>query len=103
MPFQKGNKLACNQRGGTKPKTEAWNNIVGWLIGKGGERYLELMVALSNGKKITKEEKEFMDRYETLLEFHAPKLARAEVTGRDGGAITIQTINYANAQSNSAT
>lgn len=29
------------------------------------------------------------DRFTTLLEYHVPKLQRTELTGKDGGAITI--------------
>jgi hypothetical protein len=30
-----------------------------------------------------------------LLEYHVPKLSRAEVTGKDGGNLTIEIVKYA--------
>jgi len=76
MKFQKGNKLASVQKGKPKAKTQAWNNIVGWLVGDGGTKFKELINDLSNGIEITKEQKEFLGHYKDLLEYHQPKLAR---------------------------
>lgn len=76
MPFEKGNKLASVQKGKPKPKVQAWNNIVGWLVGDGGQAYKASLQDLSNDKEISKPRKEFLQHYENLLEFHQPKLAR---------------------------
>ncbi len=77
MPFQKGNQLAKKGHG-EHSKRSQWNNIVGWLVGNGGEKYKKLLINQSEGVEINKEQKEFMDRYYSLLEFHQPKLARSE-------------------------
>ena len=77
MPFEPGNKLATSQKGNAKPKTEAWNNIVGWLVGDGGQAYKASLEDLSKDKEISKPRKEFLEHYENLLEFHQPKLARS--------------------------
>ena len=79
MPFQKGNKLATVNKGQIKPKTQAWDNIVGWLVGEGGDAYRESLAKLSTDKEISKPRKEFLEHYETLLEFHQPKLARQQI------------------------
>ena len=84
MPFEKGNKVASTKKGMKYAKTQAWENIVGWLIGDGGEAFKKKIESLSNGAEITKEEKEFLQHYKDLLEYHQPKLARTELTGKDG-------------------
>lgn len=35
------------------------------------------------------------DIYLKALEYHVPKLSRAEVTGEDGGALTVQVVRFA--------
>ena len=79
MGFKKGNTLGKELAGKPKAKTQQWDNIVGWLVGDGGAKYQEALDLLSNDKEISKSRKEFLDHYETLLEFHQPKLARQEV------------------------
>jgi len=81
MVFVKGNKLGEKSRGVPKAKTEQWNNIVGWLVGDGGSSFKDKIKALSEGKEMTKEEKEFIQHYKDLLEFHQPKLSRVENNG----------------------
>lgn len=81
MVFVKGNKLGEKSRGVPKAKTEQWNNIVGWLVGDGGTSFKDKIKALSEGKEMTKEEKEFIQHYKDLLEFHQPKLSRVENNG----------------------
>jgi len=84
MPFEKGNKYASVQKGKPKAKTQQWNNLVGWLTGDGGVAFKEKIASLSMGAELTKPEKEFLEHYKDLLEYHQPKLSRAEVTGKDG-------------------
>jgi hypothetical protein len=73
-PFQKGNKLATVNKG--IPKNQAWENVAGWLVGEGGQKYKESLQSLASDKEISKPRKEFLEHYENLLEFHQPKLAR---------------------------
>jgi len=65
-------------------KRKAWENIVGWLVGDGGLAFKKKIEELSKGKEISKPEQEFLNHYKDLLEFHQPKLARQEITGKDG-------------------
>jgi len=78
--INKQNAKELGRKGGQAPraKTTAWNNIVGWLVGDGGHKFKELIAKLSNGEKITKEQKEFLEHFKDLLEFHQPKLSRSE-------------------------
>lgn len=84
MPFQQGNKLACVQKGKPKAKTQQWINLVNWLVGDGGKKFKDLIKDLSDGKAIKTEQKEFLQHFKDLLEYHQPKLARQELTGKDG-------------------
>ena len=76
MGFKKGNTLGKELAGKPKAKTQQWDNIVGWLVGDGGAKYQESLDCLSRDKEISKPRKEFLEHYETLLDFHQPRLAR---------------------------
>jgi hypothetical protein len=94
MPFEKGNKLATVNKGKSKPKTQAWENIVGWLVGDGGQAFKNKIEALSVGAELTKEEKEFIGHYKDLLEFHQPKLARNDDSLNVKGNVTVESVSY---------
>lgn len=32
--------------------------------------------------------------FQSVIEYHVPKLARSEVTGKDGGALTIEIVKF---------
>ena len=80
MGFAQGNQL---WKDGLKSKKEKEQKILDMLFGDlgegGAEAYGDKLEKLSNSKSLSDEEKEFMDRYEKLLEFHRHKLARSEV------------------------
>jgi len=84
MPFQKGNQEGKKNLGTKYSKTHQWENLVGWLTGDGGVAFREKIANLAVGAELTKPEKEFLEHYKDLLEYHQPKLSRAEVTGKDG-------------------
>lgn len=74
MTFKQGNTEGSKT--GAKPKLTQWNNLVGWLVGYGGLQFNEAMEKLANGEDIPKPQKEFIEHYKDLLEYHQPKLAR---------------------------
>jgi len=84
MPFQKGNKLGTKNKGVPKTKEQQWQNIVGWLVGDGGQAFLNKLKRLSIGKELKPPEREFLEHFKDLLEYHQPKLARTEHTAKDG-------------------
>jgi len=96
MPFTKESAKEYGKKGGETPsgKTKAWDNIVGWLVGDGGVAFKNKLEALSVGGEITKEEKEFLEHYKDLLEFHQPKLTRADNKTELSGKINVSTIKY---------
>lgn len=94
MPFEKGNKLG---RKATKSRMENKQRLFEFLASGGARMYQEKLDKLANGEGITKEEEQFMDRSERLYEYVFPKLARTEMTGKDGGAVEVDnniTISF---------
>jgi len=104
MPFEKGNQIQKKKKGMKYAKTQAWENIVGWLVGEGGHKFREKIVSLSDGGELTKEEKEFIVHYKDLLEYHQPKLSRSDVDLKSGGekitGFTYATPDAANNKAN---
>lgn len=92
MPFQKGNQEARVNKGQPKVRVRQWDNIVGWLVGDGGYAFKEAINKLSNGEAISKPQKEFIQHYKDLLEFHQPKLARQDLTSGGEKIEPIQVI-----------
>lgn len=77
MKFEKGHKkVGGKQKGKKNEKTLAWEGIGDYLINEGADRAREIMMQ-------SKDEK-FMLYFNTLLEYFKPKLARQELTGKDG-------------------
>jgi len=84
MTFQKGNDL---WRKGLEVRKQQRTYLETFLVtlGREGlERYADKLITLSQKEELTKPEKEFMDRFEGWREYIVPKLARTEITGKDG-------------------
>lgn len=84
MPFEKGNTL---WKEGLKAKKEnklLINELMSIAVSGGFSDYVNKLDQLSKKKELTKQELEFMDRLEKLFEYAVPKLARTEMTGKDG-------------------
>ena len=84
MPFKEGNQL---WKKGVSVKREKGDKIDAFLITLGGTgmiRYAEIMDKIAGGKEMSKADEQFMDRLEGWREYVKPKLARSEVTGKDG-------------------
>lgn len=94
MPFAKGHKLSTGRPPGAKSiKTEQWEMIGQYLTREGADTYLASLKKLYNDEKYA----EFMERFEKILEYFKPKLARKEITGEDGGPVeTNLTIEFIN-------
>ena len=87
MVFQKGNKLAKGRAVGSKnSKTIEWESIGAYIKAGGSEKYLKELSKLKG--------KEYMERYEKILEYFKPKLGRTEHTGKGGGDFVIQLSAY---------
>lgn len=92
--FQKNNQL---WKKGLKTRNEKKEKIDEFLImlaNNGIDEYGGLMSKLLTGEcKLTKAEIEFMDRFEGWREYIRPKLARSELTGKDGKELPQPIIN----------
>ena len=84
MPFEKGNQLAKTKIGMKYSKTQTWENLGMKYMSGYTDRYSDFLERLVKGEKASKEELEFMNRYEKLTEYFKPKLARTEMTGPNG-------------------
>lgn len=82
MPFATGNQLWKDSHASRLANKESMLDILFGELGNGGaDAYGEKMEQLALKNDLTKPEKEFMDRYEKLLEYIAPKRAREDGKG----------------------
>lgn len=85
--FKKGvprHKDAGRAKGTVNKKTEQWDKFNEWFMEEGIEKLRVAMEQLE-GKELIKEMKD-------LLEYFKPKLARNEVTGKDGEDVVLKLI-----------
>jgi len=66
-------------KGIPNPKTKAWNELGEYITRGASERYMKILANLSD--------EEFTTRYERILEYFKPKMARTEVVGKDGESL----------------
>lgn len=78
--FQKGNNLG----GRKKDELTGVQEYLEYLATGAARSYYKYLEQLFGGKEIPKPVKEAMDRFEKNTEFVTPKLARQELTGKDG-------------------
>ena len=89
MPFEIGNQWAKLKKGTKSKKVQEWEYMGQKMIGEANTGYLNSMERLFAGEKLKEEELEAMNRYEKLLEYFKPKLARTEVKEEIDQHITI--------------
>lgn len=77
--FQKGNKLGGSDYN-RHPKVQAWENLGAKFVTDFSLRAWEIIRDLAEGKKITPQDKMFLEEYKDLLEFFKPKLQRRDGT-----------------------
>lgn len=79
MAFRKGDpkpKGAGIKKGQKIERTKQWEAIAEYMIEDGATRFADVMKELPDEK--------FIPAYLSILEYFKPKLARQEVTGKDG-------------------
>ena len=84
MPFQKGHQLWKKGLAVRREKADKIDMFLLTLAGNGMDKYAEIMDKLVSGEEMTKAEEQYMDRLEGWREYVKPKLARQELTGKDG-------------------
>jgi len=85
MGAPKGNRFSPGRPKGSKDKkTEQWEKFSEWFLSTGLQK-LEREVNKLEGK-------DFVLTVKDMLEYFKPKLARSEITGKDGEALQITPI-----------
>ena len=90
MPFEKGNQWAKLKKGTKSRKVKEWEYMGQKMIGEASTAYLDSMEKLFSGEGLEESELEAMNRYEKLLEYFKPKLARTEVKEEIDQNITVK-------------
>jgi hypothetical protein len=89
MPFKKGDPKPAGsgkKKGSKNKKTLQWEALGKFITEKGAEKLMKVLEA--------QDDKEFIKSYGAILEYFKPKLARTELTGKDGDDLIINTVNY---------
>lgn len=87
MAFKKGNDLWKKGVAARTEKKEKIDAFLATVAGGGMDHYARVMDKLAEGEELTKAEAQYLDRMDGWREYVRPKLARKEVTGKDGGPI----------------
>lgn len=92
MPFQKGNKLWEKGLATKKEQKEKIDAFLDTMAGGGMVHYAKVMDKLAEGEELSKAEEQYLDRMDGWREYVRPKLARKEITGKDGKDLIPQPI-----------
>lgn len=87
---QKGQRLGGRARGTPNKATVEFRQTVQKLLDDNRANVAKWLTAVAKDDPA-----KALDLLAKLAEFAAPKLARNEVTGPDGGALTVQVIRFA--------
>ena len=92
MAFVKGKSGNPKGRveGSVNKKTAAWNEIGEWVTGEGIEIYKANLRSLM-GSEDEDIKLKAMDKFNAIIEFFRPKLARTELIGDDKKPLSIVT------------
>lgn len=91
--FQPGNHWGELKRGTKSRRVREWEFMGNKITGEMNTAYLNITERLLAGEEVTKNELEAMNRYEKLLEYFKPKLARQELVGDKDNPISINGIS----------
>jgi hypothetical protein len=71
VKFEKGHKkLGGIKKGQVQAKRAAWDQLSEYILGEGVDRYMSIINELPDN--------DFLDRFENILEYFKPKLARTQ-------------------------
>jgi hypothetical protein len=82
----KGFKTGGAKKGSVYAKAALWQEMGDWIASEGTDKYMEYLKSL--------EGEDYARRFEAILEYFKPKLARSEMTGKDGESLKINVISY---------
>lgn len=78
---KKGQRFGGRAKGTPNKKTQMWEEMGAYIVNEGAERYMGILTKL--------EDKTFADRFERIIEYFKPKLAR----GENKDEVTINVID----------
>lgn len=81
---------AGRKKGSKNPKTIAWEELGKFITESGAQRAVEILLDPDT------DDETFMKFYTLLLEYFKPKLARQELTAKDGAELKTQQITINN-------
>jgi len=94
MPFQKGGKKMGGRAKGTPNFASIEKRgLIEFIKEEGKDQFLRELATL--------EGKDYCKIYKDVIEIAFPKLQRTELTGKDGGDLNINMVNYADNNSTS--
>lgn len=89
MPYEKGNKISKGRPPGTPNKaTYMAREAIALFVDNNAYRLQEWLDRIADENP----EKAF-NLFQSVIEYHIPKLARTEMTGKDGKDLIPSTIN----------
>lgn len=102
MPFEKGNKLGPGRpKGLPNIHTMKAREAIGLFVDNNAEKLQEWLDIIANGKKgkgdeyiIEPNPEKAFQLFQSVIEYHVPKLARTELSGKDGKDLTIQIVKF---------
>lgn len=102
MPFEKGKQKTGGKTAGTPNKaTQAAREAIGQFVDNNAHRLQEWLDAIATGRKkegaedyiiVPNPEKAF-NLFQSVIEYHVPKLARTENATTLSGELTVTTLN----------
>lgn len=82
--LKKGHK-GLKPKGAVSQKTKMWEEMGEFFVTEGAQKYLEYLK--------DQDPENYMKRFEAMLEYFKPKLARTELTGKDGKDLEVNLID----------
>ena len=101
MPFKKGQKSTA---GPGRPKglpnklTVQAREAIALFVDDNAPRLAQWLDAVANGdpaNDVKPNPAKAFELFQSVIEYHVPKLARTEVTGAGGGSLVVEIVKYA--------
>jgi hypothetical protein len=91
-----GVKTGGRQAGTPNRATQEARQAIALFVDQNAHRLTEWLNAVANGdplNDIKPNPAKAFEMFQSVVEYHIPKLARTEVTGQDGGPVEVSGIN----------
>ena len=105
MPFKKGEKTIAGPgrpKGLANKTTVQAREAIALFVDDNAPRLAEWLNAVANGdpeNDVKPNPAKAFELFQSVIEYHVPKLARTEHTGADGGSLVVEIVRYADTSS----